>query len=149
MAPILFRQSSDLIWSRYLLPSNPVILTDHIPGPPQQSSTFHAPSSIPSDPSCFHAYLLHNVASFPQMARFLAMYYGAFSLLGYKKLINNPVKFLNSLSSRILRTTAALCGAIGGQLGEHLSLGGYHAEKLLTKIQICYRRLPWWHVPAS
>jgi hypothetical protein len=71
----------------------------------------------PSDPSCFSAYLSHNAASFPQIARFFAIYYGAISLSTYKKLFTSPQEFLNTLSSRILRTTAAISGAIGASWG--------------------------------
>jgi hypothetical protein len=71
----------------------------------------------PSDPSCFSAYLSQNASSFPQLARFFALYYGAFSLLRYKKLFKSPLGFLNTLSAQILRTTAAISGAIGASWG--------------------------------
>jgi hypothetical protein len=71
----------------------------------------------PSDPSCFSAYLSQNAASFPQLARFFALYYGAISLFGYRKLLASPLEFLNTLSASILRSTAAISGAIGASWG--------------------------------
>ena len=71
----------------------------------------------PSDPSCFSAYLCHNATSFPKLARFFALYYSAIALLGYQRFITSPLKALNGLSGRILRTTAAISGAIGASWG--------------------------------
>lgn len=45
------------------------------------------------------------------------MYYGAFSLLGYKKLFSSPLEFFNNLAARVLRTTASISGAIGASWG--------------------------------
>ncbi|KIW19509.1 hypothetical protein PV08_00081 [Exophiala spinifera] len=67
----------------------------------------------PSDPSCFMAYLRQNLLAFPQLARFYAMYYGAFSLLRIKKMIRDPITSLNRLSESVLRSTLAISGSIG------------------------------------
>ncbi|KAK6371547.1 hypothetical protein LTS17_008798 [Exophiala oligosperma] len=67
----------------------------------------------PSDPSCFLAYLRQNLLAFPKLARFYAMYYGAFSLLHVKKMIHDPVASLNRHSESILRSTLAISGSIG------------------------------------
>ena len=45
------------------------------------------------------------------------MYYGAISLFRYKALIKNPLAFLDQLSKQILKTTAAIGGAIGASWG--------------------------------
>ena len=55
--------------------------------------------------------------AFPQMARFFAMYYGAFAILRYRKFIDSPVKSLNRLSANVLKTTMAISGAIGASWG--------------------------------
>lgn len=89
----------------------------------------------PSDPSCFSAYLSHNAGSFPQLARFFGIYYGALSLLGYRKLLNSPLKFLNNLSSRILRTTAAISGAIGASWGSICFFAAIFPHAFLPKFR--------------
>ncbi|KIX02410.1 uncharacterized protein Z518_08351 [Rhinocladiella mackenziei CBS 650.93] len=71
----------------------------------------------PSDPSCFMAYLRHNLISFPQLAKFYTMYYGAFSLLRMKKWVDSPLASLNRLSESILRSTMAISGSIGAAWG--------------------------------
>ena len=71
----------------------------------------------PSEPSCFSAYLTHNLVSFPQLARFFAIYYSALALLRYKQLLASPTTFINALSTQVLKTTMAISGAIGASWG--------------------------------
>jgi hypothetical protein len=89
----------------------------------------------PSDPSCFSAYLSQNAASFPQLARFLVLYYGAISLLRSGKLLASPLEFLNKLSAQILRTTAAISGAIGVSWGSICLFGAIFPRKFLPKFR--------------
>ncbi|KAK5056236.1 hypothetical protein LTR84_012789 [Exophiala bonariae] len=67
----------------------------------------------PSDPSCFLAFLRHILISFPQIARFYALYYGAFSLMKLKKIMKAPLAALNRLSESVLRSSFAITGSIG------------------------------------
>ena len=67
----------------------------------------------PSDPSCFLAYVRHILLSFPQLARFYALYYGAFSLMKFKKIVKSPLAALNRLSESVLRSSLAISGSIG------------------------------------
>lgn len=67
----------------------------------------------PSDPSCFLALVRHVLISFPQVVRFYAMYYGAFSLLKLKKVMKAPLAALNRLSETVLRSSLATTGSIG------------------------------------
>lgn len=67
----------------------------------------------PSDPSCFMAFLRHILISFPQLARFYALYYGAFSMLKLKKVMKAPLATLNRLSGSVLRSSFAITGSIG------------------------------------
>lgn len=67
----------------------------------------------PSDPSCFLAFLRHILISFPQLARFYALYYGAFSMLRLRKVMKAPLAALNRLSASVLRSSFAITGSIG------------------------------------
>lgn len=71
----------------------------------------------PSDPSCFLAYLRHILLSFPRIARFYTIYYGAFSLLRISKFKSAPLASLNRLAESILRSALATTGAIGASWG--------------------------------
>ena len=71
----------------------------------------------PHDPSCARTYLKYWFAAFPSVARFFALIYGAFGLLANKKLLKNPLPFLNGLSGRILRMSLFITGAIGTSWG--------------------------------
>ncbi|KIW66919.1 hypothetical protein PV04_06202 [Phialophora macrospora] len=71
----------------------------------------------PSDPSCFLAYLRQMLLSFPQIAKLFTKYYGALSLLRFKKVLEAPVASLNRLSESILRSTIAVAGSIGAAWG--------------------------------
>lgn len=71
----------------------------------------------PSDPSCLLAYLRQNLLAFPQLCRFFTIYYGALSTLAYRKFLVDPIGAFNRLSGQILRTTAAVSGAIGASWG--------------------------------
>ncbi|KAL2443613.1 hypothetical protein ABEF95_007895 [Exophiala dermatitidis] len=71
----------------------------------------------PSSPSCFMAYLRHNLLAFPQMAKFYTMYYGVFALAHFKKFVDSPVASANKLAEKILRSTFAISGSIGAAWG--------------------------------
>ncbi|EXJ80746.1 hypothetical protein A1O3_07030 [Capronia epimyces CBS 606.96] len=71
----------------------------------------------PSDPSCFMAYLRHNLIAFPQMAKFYTIYYAAFALLRIKDFASSPLASANRLSESILRSTMAISGSIGAAWG--------------------------------
>ncbi|KAJ4523240.1 hypothetical protein HRR78_000736 [Exophiala dermatitidis] len=71
----------------------------------------------PSSPSCFMAYLRHNLLAFPQMAKFYTMYYGLFALAHFKKFVDSPVASANKLAEKILRSTFAISGSIGAAWG--------------------------------
>ncbi|RVX66683.1 hypothetical protein B0A52_09496 [Exophiala mesophila] len=72
----------------------------------------------PSDPSCFLAYLRHNLLSFPRIARFYTIYYGVFAvLLRFRSLKAAPIAALNRLVESVLRSSIATTGAIGASWG--------------------------------
>jgi hypothetical protein len=71
----------------------------------------------PFDPSCLLAYLRQNLLAFPQLCRFFTLYYSAFSLLRYRQFAQDPIASFNRLAAQILRTTAAISGAIGASWG--------------------------------
>ena len=71
----------------------------------------------PSQQSCFETYLQQNLKAFPKMARFFALYYGALSMLSYKRWVKQPVTTANRLAAQILKTTASITGAIGASWG--------------------------------
>lgn len=55
--------------------------------------------------------------SFPGLARFLALFYTAMSILRYKRFIQAPLSSVNRLAKTILKTTVAISGAIGASWG--------------------------------
>ena len=67
----------------------------------------------PREPSCTKTFLKYYAAAFPGVIRFFTLIYGAFALLAYKSLLKYPIPFLNRLSSRILRMSVFITGAIG------------------------------------
>lgn len=72
----------------------------------------------PSDPSCFLAYVRHNLLSFTRIARFYTIYYGAFAfILRFRTLKAAPIAALNRLAESVLRSTVATTGAIGASWG--------------------------------
>ncbi|KAK3703705.1 hypothetical protein LTR37_014283 [Vermiconidia calcicola] len=75
----------------------------------------HASCAVlhPRDPSCLRTYIKYFVRAFPGVVRVFTVMYGAFALLAYKSLIKDPLPFLNRLSSRILRMSIFVTGAIG------------------------------------
>ena len=66
-----------------------------------------------SDPSCFSAFLTHNLLSFRSLTSFFALYYSFMSLPYYKRFLQTPAGSFNHLATKILRTSATICGAIG------------------------------------
>lgn len=89
----------------------------------------------PSDPSCFMAYLRQNLIAFPQLARFYAMYYGALSLLRFKKIVKSPLESLNRLSESVLRSTMAISGGIGVAWGSICLFQAIFPRKFLPKFR--------------
>lgn len=71
----------------------------------------------PSETSCFTPYLRQILLSFPHLARFFAMYYGALSLLSIKRFYHAPGPFVNHLSQQILKTTMVVSGSIATAWG--------------------------------
>lgn len=82
-------------------------------------STQHLSCALlhPSDPSCFSANLSHYIQSFPSIVSSFALFYTATSILRYKKFLSAPATFSYGLAAGILRTSAAICGAIGTSWG--------------------------------
>ncbi|KAF2724474.1 hypothetical protein K431DRAFT_281905 [Polychaeton citri CBS 116435] len=71
----------------------------------------------PRDPSCSRTYLRFFLKAFPSVTKFFALMYSAFALIAYKALLKDPAPFLNRLSSRILRMSLFVTGAIGTSWG--------------------------------
>lgn len=93
----------------------------------------HASCAIlhPNDPSCARVYANYWVAAFPQILRFFALVYGAFSLLSYKTLLKAPLPFLNRLSARILRISLLITGSIGTSWASICLFNNYMSRSLL------------------
>lgn len=89
----------------------------------------------PSDPSCLLAYLRQNLLAFPQLCRFFTFYYGAFATLRYRKFLSDPVSSFNRLSGQILRTSAAISGAIGASWGSICLFAAIFPRSFLPKFR--------------
>ena len=85
----------------------------------------------PKDPSCSRTYIKYFVRAFPSVVKFFTMIYGAFALLAYKSLLKEPVPFFNKLSSRILRISLFLTGAIGTSWGSICLFNNYLPRNFL------------------
>ncbi|KAL8243670.1 hypothetical protein R6Q59_009928 [Mikania micrantha] len=90
----------------------------------------------PSDVSCFVPYLRQILRSFPQIARFFALYYGAFSMLRIRKLFAAPGPFLNHLSKQILKTSIAICGAIATSWGSICLFNNVLPKKMFPQFRL-------------
>lgn len=71
----------------------------------------------PHDPSCARTYLKYWLAAFPTVTKFFTLVYGVFAILAYQSLLKDPIPFLNRLSSRIIRMSLFITGAIGTSWG--------------------------------
>ena len=89
----------------------------------------------PSDPSCLLAYLRQNLLAFPKLCRFFTLYYGAFAMLRYRKFLNDPIGSFNRLAGQILRTTAAISGAIGASWGSICLLAALFPRSFLPRFR--------------
>jgi hypothetical protein len=89
----------------------------------------------PSTPSCLLAYLRQNLLAFPQLCRFFTLYYSAFALLRYRKFAADPIISFNRLAAQILRTTAAISGAIGASWGSICLFGMLFPRTFLPKFR--------------
>lgn len=85
----------------------------------------------PKDPSCSRTYLKYFLRSFPSVARFFTLIYGAFAMLAYKSLLKDPMPFLNRLAARILRMSVFITGAIGTSWGSICLFNNYLPRAML------------------
>ncbi|KAM0720670.1 hypothetical protein Q7P37_004807 [Cladosporium fusiforme] len=94
----------------------------------------HASCAVlhPKDPSCSRTYLKYFIKSFPSIARFFTLIYGAFAMLAYKSLLKDPMPFLNRLAARILRMTLFITGAIGTSWGSICLFNNYLPRGMLS-----------------
>jgi hypothetical protein len=86
----------------------------------------------PKDPSCTRTYLKYFLRSFPSVARFFTLIYGAFAMLAYKSLLKSPMPFLNRLAARILRMSLFITGAIGTSWGSICLFNNYMPRAMLS-----------------
>ncbi|KAK3673054.1 hypothetical protein LTR78_007165 [Recurvomyces mirabilis] len=109
ISPILFPST------KQTLPSGPALAKVSPITAPAHPGIKHTSCALlhPSDPSCTRTYLKYWATSFPTVARFFALVYGAFALLAYKSFLKAPAPFLNRISRRILRMSVFITGAIG------------------------------------
>lgn len=89
----------------------------------------------PRDPSCSRTYLKYFLKSFPSIARFFTLIYGAFAMLAYKSLLKDPMPFLNRLAARILRMTLFITGAIGTSWGSICLFNNYLPRGMLPTLR--------------
>lgn len=85
----------------------------------------------PTDPSCTRTYLRHFLLSFPSVAKFFTLLYGAFALLSYRSLLKTPLPFLNKLAERILRMALFITAAIGSSWASICFFNNYFSRSFL------------------
>jgi hypothetical protein len=93
----------------------------------------HASCAVlhPKDPSCTRTYLKYFLKSFPNVARFFTLIYGAFAMLAYKSLLKDPMPFLNRLAGKILRMSLFITGSIGTSWGSICLFNNYLPRSIL------------------
>ena len=93
----------------------------------------HASCAVlhPKDPSCTRTYLKYFLRSFPTVARFFTLIYGALAMLAYKSLLKDPTQFLNRLAARILRMSLFITGSIGTSWGSICLFNNYLPRSVL------------------
>lgn len=121
VSPILFPSI------KQTLPSGPVLAKVSPITAPAHPGIAHTSCALlhPHDPSCARIYLKYWIAAFPSVARFFTLVYGAFALLAYKSLLEDPMPFVNKLSKRILRMALFITGAIGTSWGSICLFANY------------------------
>ena len=67
----------------------------------------------PHDSSCLRTYLNYYLKAFPAMSRLFTLVYGIIALTRYKDFLEFPLKSVNALAAKILRTSFFLTSAIG------------------------------------
>ncbi|KAF7508779.1 hypothetical protein GJ744_008656 [Endocarpon pusillum] len=90
----------------------------------------------PSNPSCFFAYLSHNIPSFPRLARVFTIFYGALAVPQYRRFLDSPVSSINRLAKSILKTTAAISGAIGASWGSICLFAAIFPRTFLPRLRL-------------
>ncbi|KAK5128442.1 hypothetical protein LTR85_003110 [Meristemomyces frigidus] len=121
VSPILFPSINKA------LPSGPALAKVTPITAPAHPGITHTSCALlhPHDPSCMRTYLKYWIAAFPSVAKFFTLIYGAFALLAYKKLLKDPMPFVNKLSKRILRMALFITGAIGTSWGSICLFSNY------------------------
>ncbi|KAI9736362.1 MAG: hypothetical protein M1834_001249 [Cirrosporium novae-zelandiae] len=67
----------------------------------------------PGTPSCLLPYLQHFLLSIPQLAKYLALIFTAFSIPKYQKLLSSPISFITDILHNVLRSSLFISGSIG------------------------------------
>jgi len=67
----------------------------------------------PHDPSCVRTFLNYYLKAFPAMSRLFTLVYGVIALTRYEDFLEFPLKSVNALAAKILRTSFFLTSAIG------------------------------------
>lgn len=89
----------------------------------------------PSETSCFTPFLRQILLSFKSIGRFMAMYYGAFSLLRIRKLFKSPLEFFTHLTAQILRVTIVVVGSIASAWGSICFFSNYLPRSFIPKFR--------------
>lgn len=89
----------------------------------------------PTETSCFTPFLRQILLSFGSVGRFMALYYGAFSLIRVKRLIKNPVLFMSHLANQILRVTVVVCGSLAGTWGSICFFNNYLPKSFIPQFR--------------
>lgn len=71
----------------------------------------------PNETSCFTPFLRQILLSMGSIGRFMALYYGAFSLIRVRYLIKDPLSFMGHLARQIARVTAVVSMSVAGTWG--------------------------------
>lgn len=87
----------------------------------------------PAETSCFTPFLRQILLSMGKIGRFMALYYGAFSLIRIRSLFKDPISFITKLAAKILRVTVVVCGSLAGSWGSICFFNNYLPKSFLPK----------------
>lgn len=89
----------------------------------------------PAETSCFTPFLRQVLLSFNSIGRFMALYYGALSLLQIKRLFKDPISFTSRLAAQILRVTIVVCGSLAGSWGSICFFNNYLPKSFIPQFR--------------
>lgn len=89
----------------------------------------------PTETSCFTPFLRQILLSVGSIGRFMTLYYGAFSLLRFRRLIKDPLGFTSRLVQQIARVTTVVCGSVAGTWGSICFFNNYLPKSFIPQFR--------------